>query len=119
MRNDQPATRPHTVVGTPTGRLRLAVVDDDADVRKALSRLLSSAGCTVTCFASAEAYLTSERDQDPDCLLLDIGLAGMSGFELREELLRTGVCVPIVFITARDDAATRPALLPLRSVPCL
>ncbi len=76
-----------TVVGTPTRRLRLVVVDDDADVRKALSRLLSSAGYSVTSFDSAEAYLARERDDDPDCLLLDIGLGGMSGFELREELL--------------------------------
>ncbi len=119
MRHDQPATEPDTVFGTPTGRLRLVVVDDDADVRKALSRLLSSAECTVTCFASAEAYLTSERGEGPDCLLLDIGLGGMSGFELREELLRTGAWVPIVFITGRDDEATRQTLLQLGSVPCL
>lgn len=118
MRNDPSATQAQTAV-TPTLRLRLVVVDDDADVRKALSRLLSSAGCTVTSFASAEAYLTSERDDDPDCLLLDIGLGGMSGFELREELLRTGTWVPIVFITAQDDEATRQVLLQLGSVPCL
>ena len=99
--------------------MRLVVVDDDADVRKALSRLLSSAGYSVTAFDSAEAYLARERDDDPDCLLLDIGLGGMSGFELREELLRTGAEVPIVFITAQDDEATRQALLQLGSVPCL
>ena len=119
MGNNQSATQAKTVVDTPTRRLRLVVVDDDEDVRKALSRLLSAVGCTVTSFASAEAYLTSARDDDPDCLLLDIGLGGMSGFELREELLRTGTWVPIVFITARDDEATHQALLQLGSVPCL
>jgi FixJ family two-component response regulator len=119
MRTDQPATLTETESGAPARRLHLAVVDDDADVRKALSRLLSSAGCAVTAFASAEAYLTAGRDVEPDCLLLDIGLTGMSGFELREELLRTGATVPIVFITAQDDEETRQTLLQLGSVPCL
>lgn len=119
MRHDEPATGPEADSGKPTRRLRLAVVDDDADIRKALSRLLSAAGCTVTAFASAEAYLTADREVEPDCLLLDIGLEGMSGFELREELLRTGTAVPIVFITAQDDEETRQTLLQLGSVPCL
>lgn len=119
MRNHQPARPTETESGAPARRLHLAVVDDDADVRKALSRLLSSAGCTVTAFPSAEAYLTADRDVEPDCLLLDIGLEGMSGFELREELLRIGAAVPIVFITAQDDEETRQTLLQLGSVPCL
>ena len=118
MRNDQPATGAHKVVGTPARSVRLVVVDDDPDVRKALSRLLSLAGYSVTAFDSAEAYLARQHDDDPDCLLLDIGLGGMSGFELREELLRTGTELPIVFITAQDDEATRKTLLQL-SVPCL
>jgi FixJ family two-component response regulator len=106
-------------VSTPAEPLHLAVVDDDDDVRKALSRLLSSLGCTVTSFASAEAYLARDRHAAADCLLLDIGLGGMNGFELREELLRTAAWVPIVFITAQDDETTRQALLQLGSVPCL
>jgi FixJ family two-component response regulator len=119
MTTKQPVTQAHTFAGTPTRRLRLVVVDDDADVRKALSRLLSSLGCTVTSFASAEAYLARAHDDDPDCLLLDIGLGGMNGFELREELLRSGAGVPIVFTTGQDDEATQQALLQLSSVPCL
>jgi FixJ family two-component response regulator len=118
MRENQSATQAQTAAGTPARPLRVVLVDDDADVRKALSRLLSSAGYSVASFASAEAYL-SQRDDDPDCLLLDIGLGGMNGFELREELLRTGSEAPIVFITAQDDEATRQALLELGSVPCL
>src|SRR5215470_11579655 len=111
MRNDQPATGAQKIVRTPARSVRLAVVDDDPDVRKALSRLLSGAGYSVMAFESAEAYLARAGDADPDCLLLDIRLGGMSGFELREELLRSGAEVPIVFITAQDDEATRQALL--------
>jgi len=119
MTNDQPATGAPKAVGPSARRVRLVVVDDDPDVRKALSRLLGAAGYSVTAFDSAEAYLARADDDDPDCLLLDVGLGGMSGFELREELLRSGAGVPIVFITAQDDEATRRALLQLGSVPCL
>lgn len=117
--DQQSATQTRAVVGVSRRRLRVAVVDDDADVRKALSRLLRSVGCSVATYSSAESYLARDPQEGPDCLLLDIGLGGMSGFELREELLRTGRWVPLVFITAQDDEATRHALLQLGSVPCL
>jgi FixJ family two-component response regulator len=119
MSQHQSAPPSGTVADPAIRGLRLALVEDDADVRKALSRLLGAVGCSVTSFASAEAYLAREEVDGPDCLVLDIGLGGMSGFELREELLRTEAYVPIVFITARDDEATRQALLQIGSVPCL
>ena len=84
----------------------IAVVDDDASVRKSLSRLLRGAGFEVRTFSSAEGFLAREEGCRPDCLVLDISLGGMSGLELRAKLAQAGVRIPIVFITAHDDAAT-------------
>ena len=97
----------------------IAVVDDDASVRKSLSRLLHGAGFEVETFSSAEAFLARGEGSHTDCLVLDISLGGMSGLELRAELLRTGVPTPVVFITAHDDAATQRGLRALPETACL
>jgi FixJ family two-component response regulator len=97
----------------------IAVVDDDAAVRVALGRLLRGAGFDVVTFSSAEDFLERGGSSGPDCLLLDIHLGGMSGLELREELVRTGSRVPVVFITAHDDPTTRQGLREAAGVPCL
>lgn len=97
----------------------IAVVDDDAAVRRALSRLLAGAGYDTKTFVSAEDYLNQADVLRPGCLILDISLGGMSGLELREELIRRGSRVPVVFITAHDDAATRRGLEEAAGVPCL
>jgi FixJ family two-component response regulator len=78
------------------------VVDDDASVCTAERRLLRSAGYQVLTFASAEDFLQSDFRQRPGCLLLDVRLPGMSGYELRERLLSTGVQMPTIFITGQD-----------------
>ena len=64
----------------------LAVVDDDADVRVALSRLVSSAGFTVETFASGAAFLRSVADHEPDCVVLDLHMPEMSGFDVQGAL---------------------------------
>ena len=82
------------------------VVDDDPSVRKALKRLLSSAGYEVTSFGSAEELLTSDRRELPDVVIIDVRMPGLSGLELQRELAASGSRVPVVFITAyRDDQA--------------
>lgn len=85
----------------------IAIVDDDPSVRRSLHRLLQSVDYTVVTFASASEYLDSLSSRRPDCLVLDIHLSGMSGFELQERLVADGARVPIIFITAHDDAPTR------------
>lgn len=85
----------------------IAIVDDDASVCRSLRRLLRSAGYTVATFASAGEFLDALPGTRPACLILDIHLSGMSGFELQERLMTDGVSIPIVFITAHDDALTR------------
>jgi two-component system response regulator FixJ len=83
---------------------RLAVVDDDPGVRRALTRLLGSAGFEVSTFASAEEYLASARSAAVDCLIVDVYLGGMNGLEMYATLAATGLAPPAVFVTAHDDA---------------
>jgi FixJ family two-component response regulator len=87
--------------------LMIGVVEDDPSFRRALRRLLSAAGFNVVAFASAEEFLASESAGATACLVLDIHLGGMSGFDLQERLATAGVPIPTVFITAHDDPVTR------------
>jgi FixJ family two-component response regulator len=85
----------------------VSIVDDDLSVRRALRRLVQSAGYTVGTFASAREFLDSSPSSRTACLVLDIHLDGMSGFELSEQLAEDRTAIPIIFITAHDDALTR------------
>jgi FixJ family two-component response regulator len=97
----------------------IAVVDDDAAVRKSLSRLLGAAGFAVRTYASGEEFLGRPAGEEPDCLLLDVSLGGMSGPEVCTELLLRGVNTPVVFITALDDRATMEIVSRAGAVACL
>jgi FixJ family two-component response regulator len=80
------------------------VVDDDASVCNAMRRLLKSAQYRVLTFASAEEFCQADFKSSPGCLLLDISLPGMSGFELQKDLLASGVRMPVIFVTGHDRA---------------
>lgn len=88
----------------------ICVVDDDVSVRRALSRLLQAAGYQVEALDSAAAYCARYSGSKPDCLVLDIRMAAMSGLELQRELNATGCAPPIVFITAYSEDDVRQAL---------
>jgi FixJ family two-component response regulator len=75
------------------------VVDDDPSVRKALERLLRSAGHEVEPFPSAMEFMDFAHPDTPGCLILDIRMPGMSGLELQERMAERNVSIPIVFIT--------------------
>jgi FixJ family two-component response regulator len=81
--------------------MTLAVVDDDVDVRVALSRLLRAMGHHVRLFASAEEF--ADDRQDVECVILDIRLPGLNGLELRERMNAAGRRLPLVFITGDGD----------------
>ena len=81
----------------------IVIIDDDASVRRALRRLVRSAGLNVETFGSADEFLLSTEQQVPGCLILDVHLPGLSGLELQQRLKAEGCCVPIVFITAYGD----------------
>ena len=84
--------------------LTIGVVEDDPSFLRALRRLLSGAGFSVATFASAEEFLASESAGATACLVLDVHLGGMSGFDIHEKLASTGHVIPTIFITAHDDA---------------
>jgi len=85
----------------------IAVVDDDASMLKGIERLLGAHGFATKVFASAEAFLDLDGAADVDCLLVDIHLGGMSGIELRHQLKASDCKLPVIFMTAFDDEATR------------
>jgi FixJ family two-component response regulator len=84
----------------------LSVVDDSDSVRESLPDLLRQAGYDVEAFVSAEEFLASDALSATNCVILDVGLPGMSGPELQQELRHRGTTIPIVFITAMDDDAS-------------
>jgi len=80
------------------------VVDDDASVRRGLSRLLKSAGYQVEGFAIAADFLASDRhQQSPACLVLDVRMPGLTGMELQQRLLALRSTLAIIFITGHGD----------------
>ena len=84
------------------------VIDDDVSLLRALRRLLDAGGFQVKTFSSAEDFLDRPNPGTPGCLVLDVHLlGGLSGFELHERLVAAGQRIPVVFITAHDDTATR------------
>jgi FixJ family two-component response regulator len=92
----------------PKATRLISIVDDDYSVRRALSRLVQFAGFSAETFGSAEDFLRSAALGSTACLVLDIHLSGrMDGFDLQERLTADQVTIPIIFITAHDDAATR------------
>src|SRR2546425_3231018 len=80
----------------------IAIVDDDPSIRRSLHRLVQSAGYAVQTFASAREFLEWLPRGHAACLVLDVHMKEMSGFELQERL-----AVPVLFITSHDDVATR------------
>jgi FixJ family two-component response regulator len=79
------------------------VVEDDDAVREGLDSLLRSAGFSVRLFSSANDFLRTRSPDDCGCLILDVSLPGLSGLDLQQELLRSNLHIPIIFITGHGD----------------
>jgi len=88
---------------TPTSDRTVFVIDDDAGVREAIQGLLKSVGLRSVCFETAREFLTSNRTDQPSCLVLDVRLPGMNGLDFQKELVDAGVHIPIIFITGHGD----------------
>jgi two-component system response regulator FixJ len=97
-------------MGERTGRT-VCVVDDDQSLRRSLSNLLTSVGFRVGTFASAEEFLSSSQQENTGCLVLDVRMGGMNGFDLLRHLAATGSRIPVIILTAHcDDAARQRSL---------
>lgn len=90
-------------------KTKVAVVDDDESYACALERRLRASGFEVLTYPSAEAFLAQPASQQPDCLVLDIHLGGMSGLDLQRWLRESGVLKPIIFVTGHDAPGLREA----------
>jgi FixJ family two-component response regulator len=99
--------------------LTLLVVEDDDGMRHAIERLLDAAGFRVASFSSAEELLSESTASSAACLIFDVHLPGLSGFELRRVLARTGSTPPVIFITADDTPAAREEAGRLRAAAYL
>lgn len=85
----------------------IAVVDDEESVRKALQRLVRSAGFAVETFPSGAEFLASMEGHRPDCLVLDLHMPQVNGFEVQARLNLAGAQVPVVVITGHDTPEAR------------
>jgi len=88
---------------TLSSRSMVFILDDDISIREALCTLLRSVGLEVRTFTSAAEFLNAELPDVPACLVLDVRLPGLSGLDLQRELGRTGVEIPIIFISGHGD----------------
>ena len=97
----------------------VSVVDDDVSMRESLPELLRQMGLEAQAFSSAEEFLAADPASRTDCLIVDVGLPGMSGLELLEELARRGQPISTIFVTAQTDRALREQILAQGAVACL
>ena len=79
------------------------VVDDDASTRELLAWLMKREGLGVETFADPRAFLDARMSDAPGCLILDLDMPGMSGLELQENLMASGIALPIIFLSGRAD----------------
>ena len=94
-------------------------MDDEESIRKALTRLLQSAGLDVETFASGATFLESIPIRRPDCVVLDLHMPVMNGFEVQARLAESVTPVPVVIITGHDSAETHDRALVGRPIAYL
>ena len=85
----------------------VAIVDDEESVRKALGRLVRSAGYDAAIYSSGAEFLQSLQRQRPRCVVLDLRMPRVSGFEVQQGLKRAAAGVPVIIITGDDAAESR------------
>jgi FixJ family two-component response regulator len=88
------------------GEPMVLVVDDDPLVRRSTERAIASAGYRVVSFPSAREFLEFPRPKSPACLILDLRMPGLGGLEVQQQLHRSGVKIPIIFVTGHGDIPT-------------
>lgn len=89
------------------GRALVAVVDDEESIRKSLRRLLMAADLDALVYASGQEFLDAIRERQPDCLVLDLQMPGLTGLEVQRALTAAGVRFPTIIITAHDEPEAR------------
>jgi FixJ family two-component response regulator len=101
----------------------ISIVDDDASFRTAVREMVESFGYTVAAFASGTEFLGSDRLRDSVCLITDVRMPGMSGFELHDRAVAAGHSIPTIVLTAFPDEkgsyrASKAEAIAYLSKPC-
>jgi len=95
----------------PRSAIRIAVVDDDASVRKALARLLTASSFDTKTYGSAREFMDKFMNlgiaKPPQCLVLDLHMPELSGLDLQHQLRRAGINIPTIIVTAHSEAGMR------------
>jgi FixJ family two-component response regulator len=97
----------------------ISIIDDDDALRSSLENLIRSVGLRTQGFSSAEAFLSSNQVHETACLILDVRMPGMSGPELQRQMAVANSHIPIIFMTAHEDAARRTQALEAGAVAFL
>ena len=100
----------------------IAIVDDDESVCRAMKRLVRSLGMEANAFASGREFIDLIETMpsfQPDCVVLDVQMPGMNGLEVQERLASSGNRLPVIFITAHDEAGVRDRALAAGAVAFL
>jgi FixJ family two-component response regulator len=92
-------------------RTRIAIIDDDDDVRESTRQLLRSLGYLTLAFASAEDFLKLGEAIQVSCVITDVRMPGMSGVALQAKLIDQGSSVPIIFVTAFPEQKVKDRVL--------
>jgi FixJ family two-component response regulator len=100
----------------------IAIVDDDESVCRAMKRLVRSLGMEANAFSSGQEFIDLIETMpsfQPDCVVLDVQMPGMNGLEVQERLASSGNRLPVIFITAHDEAGVRDRALAAGAVAFL
>ncbi len=95
------------------GSVSIAVIDDEVQLRSALGRLLRSYGCEVALFEDGASFLKAHRERPYRCILLDLHMPGLNGFDVLGELSRQRSIAPVIVITGKDDPGNADRVLAL------
>ncbi|SFU22645.1 response regulator [Mesorhizobium sp. YR577] len=98
--------------------MKVAIVDDDPSVRKALARVLATEEVETSTFASGAEFLDSLTEQIPDCLMLDLQMPGMNGLDVQLALREAGFSTPVIIITANEDSSFVKRTLEAGAIAC-
>ncbi len=88
---------------TPSAKLAVCLVDDDAELRASFKSLLKTSGILVTTFASAEEFLANYDDKGFGCVVLDVRMPGMGGLEMLDALRQRQIFIPVIMLTGHAD----------------
>jgi FixJ family two-component response regulator len=109
-------------IGLKKSKPLIATVDDDESVCRAVRRLLRSLAMNAQTFKSGQDFLDllhAMPSFEPDCLILDVQMQGINGFDVQERLTKGGKMIPVIFITAHDEVGVREKALAAGAVAFL